>query len=484
MGCVAGWGGEKWRISLECGLFRVVNMNLNFFSEEKSRVFRVAELNLAIKQLLESNVPLLWVRGEISNFVKAASGHFYFSLKDDQAQVRCVMFRHKNQLLKEPIANGQQVEVLAVATLYEQRGDFQLTVEQMRPAGRGILYERFERLKQLLESQGLFGAERKRALPAFPKCIGIVTSPQAAALRDVLTTLRLRMPSVPVVLYPTPVQGAGSEEKIAQAILAANRRAECDVLIVCRGGGSIEDLWAFNEEVVARAIAASEIPIVSGIGHETDFTIADFVADERAPTPTAAAQRVVPDRHALLRGLRDTVQHLKRAQRNRMQNVMQAMDYLQRRLVHPAQQLQRQTQQLDQLQQRMQRAFAYRKQQQHWQWQSLAQRLRGASSDFARLQDQQTNLAQRLVKAMRATQAQWAGRVDNAAKHLIMLDPTKVLARGYSLVQDTSGAVVSDAGRLAIGEELRITFAKGWVRTEVKERSGVRPSHETNDGEI
>ncbi len=447
-------------------------MNLSLFSEEKNRVFRVAELNFAIKQLLESNVPLLWVRGEISNLVKAASGHFYFSLKDDQAQVRCVMFRHKNQLLREPIANGQQVEVLAAATLYEQRGDFQLTVEQMRPAGLGILYERFERLKQLLQNEGLFAAERKRPLPPFPKRIGIITSPQAAALRDVLTTLRLRMPSAPVVLYPTPVQGTGSAEKIAQAIVAANRRAECDVLIVCRGGGSIEDLWAFNEEVVARAIAASEIPIVSGVGHETDFTIADFVADERAPTPTAAAQRVAPDRHALLRGLQDQAQHLQRAQRNRLQNAMQAMDYLQRRLVHPAQMLQRQTQQLDQLQQRMQRAFAYRQQQQHWQWHSLAQRLRAASSDFARLQDRQTNLADRLVKAMRAGQTQRLVRVDNATQHLIMLDPTKVLSRGYSMVQDASGGVVSDAGQVAVGAELRITFAKGWARGEVKERGG------------
>jgi len=447
-------------------------MNLNFFSEEKSRVFRVAELNFAIKQLLESNVPLLWVRGEISNLVKAASGHFYFSLKDDQAQVRCVMFRNKNQLLKEPISNGQQVEVSAVATLYEQRGDFQLTVEQMRPAGLGILYERFARLKQLLESQGLFAAERKRPLPPFPKSIGIITSPQAAALRDVLTTLRLRLPSVPVMLYPTPVQGTGSAEKIAQAIAAANRRAECDVLILCRGGGSIEDLWAFNEEVVARAIAASEIPIVSGVGHETDFTIADFVADERAPTPTAAAQRVAPDRFALLRGLQDQAQHLQRVQRNRLHNAMQAVDYLQRRLVHPAQQLQHRTRQLDQMQQRMQRAFAYRKQQQHWQWHSLAQRLRAASSDFARLQDKQANLAQRLVMAMRAGRADRLVRVDNTEQHLILLDPTKVLARGYSMVQDASGGVVSDVGQVVVGAELRITFAKGWARTEVKESGG------------
>lgn len=444
-------------------------MNSNIFSEEKARVFRVAELNFAIKQLLESNVPLLWVRGEISNLVKAASGHFYFSLKDDHAQVRCVMFRNKNQLLRQPIINGQQVEVLAVATLYEQRGDFQLTVEQLRPAGLGLLYERFERLKQLLESQGLFVAERKRPLPVFPHCVGIITSPQAAALRDVLSTLNKRLPGVPVVLYPSPVQGTGSAEKIAAAIVTANRRAECDVLILCRGGGSIEDLWAFNEEVVARAIAASEIPIVSGVGHETDFTIADFVADERAPTPTAAAQRVVPDRFALLSSLQGQAQHLQRAQRNRLQNAMQAVDYLQRRLVHPAQELQRRYLQLDQLQQRMQRAIAYRYQQQRWQWQSFGQRLRASHSDFTRLDDRQANLAQRLLNAMRASQAQRSGRVDNAGQHLILLDPANVLARGYSMVQVASGAVVSDVGKLAVGEELRITFASGWARSEVKE---------------
>ena len=458
-------------------------MPLRLISEEKNHVFRVAELNFAIKQLLENNVPLLWVRGEISNFVKAASGHFYFSLKDDQAQVRCVMFRNRNQLLIEPVSNGQQVEVLAAATLYEQRGDFQLTVEQMRPAGLGILYEQFERLKKRLESEGLFNAKRKRRLPAFPKRIGIVTSPQAAALRDVLTTLRLRLPSVPVVLYPAPVQGAGSWEKIAAAIQLANDRAECDVLIVCRGGGSIEDLWAFNEEVVARAIAASEIPIVSGVGHETDFTIADFVADERAPTPTAAAQRVAPDRHALLGSLGGITQHLQRAQRNRLQNAMQTLDYLQRRLVHPAQQLQRQRLQLGQLQQRLQRAFAHRKQNQHWQWQSIAQRLRAASGDFARLHDRQINLAQRLVKATHTAQAQRLARVDNAAQHLILLDPKKDLARGYSIVQDAAGGVVSDVGRLAIGAELRLTFAKGWARTEVIERGGIHPACVADGGE-
>ncbi len=443
-------------------------MKSNFFFEKNGHVFSVGELNFSIKQLLESQVPLLWVRGEISNLVKAASGHFYFSLKDGKAQIRCVMFRHKNQLLKFQIANGQQVEVLALATLYEQRGDFQLTVEQVRPAGLGMLYERFERLKQSLKEEGLFAEESKRDLPAFPARIGVITSPQAAALRDVLSTLNKRLPSVPVVLYPTPVQGTGSAEQVATAIAMANERAECDVLIVCRGGGSIEDLWAFNEEIVARAISASNIPIVSGVGHETDFTIADFVADERAPTPTAAAQRVAPDRIALQNSQRDMAIHLQRAYRNRLQNAMQGLDYLQRRLVHPAQHLQRQKQRLTNFEHSLRRTHSYQQQQRHWQYQSLAQRLRSASDDLARHQDKQSNVAERLVLAMRTSQARRSNSVSNAAQHLTLLDPKKVLKRGYSLVQDASGGVVTDAAKLKVGEALIVTFAKGTVSAEVK----------------
>lgn len=445
-------------------------MLFNINALEKNRVLSVREINFAAKQLLENGLPLLWVRGEVSNFVRATSGHWYFSLKDEQAQVRCVMFRHKSQYLDWQPKNGMRVEVLALATLYEARGDFQLTLEQMRPAGLGELYEAFERLKKKLESEGLFDAARKRELPFMPAQIGIVTSPQAAALRDVLTTLARRMSGIPVVLYPAPVQGEGAAQKIAQAIRLANERAECDVLIVCRGGGSIEDLWAFNEEIVARAIAASAIPVVSGVGHETDFTIADFVADERAPTPTAAAQRAVPDRDALLRSLRDIVQHLHRAQRNRLQNAMQSLDYLQRRLVHPAQQLETKAKQLMQLQQRMQRAFAYGKHQQYWRWQSLAQRLRASCSDFARMQDRQSSLAERLFKALHAGQRQRLVRMEIAAQNLDLLNPQQVLARGYSLVQDANGSVVSDAGRLVVGAELRATFAQGWARIEVKEK--------------
>ncbi len=445
-------------------------MSETLFFEGKQRVLRVSELTRAINQLLEGNVPLLWVGGEICNLVKAASGHWYFSIKDEQAQVRCVMFRHKNQLLDKTAGNGMQVEVQALAGLYEARGDFQLTVEQMRPAGLGVLYEQFVRLKLKLEQEGLFDASNKRVLPVFPRRVGIITSTKAAALRDVLTTLKLRLPSVPVVLYPAPVQGAGSAEKIAQAIRTANSRAECAVLILCRGGGSIEDLWAFNEEVVARAIAASSIPIISGVGHETDFTIADFAADERAPTPTAAAQRVVPDRLALMQGLRDTAQHLLRPMRNRLQNAMQTVDYMQRRLVHPAQQLQRRLLQLDQLQQRLQRSFAHGLEQKQWRSASCLQRLCSAGSDFYRLQDKQKHLGERLIKAVRVTQMQRQARLSGVAQHLNLLNPQQVLARGYSMVQDEQGHLVSDARLLAVGDELRITFKEGWARTRVEEQ--------------
>ena len=247
----------------------------------------VTRLNALARRTLEQRLPLLWVAGEISNYTRAPSGHCYFTLKDERAQVRCVMFRTRAQALDWRPANGAQVEVRALPSFYEARGEFQLTVEFMRRAGLGVLFERFARLKARLAAEGLFVAQRKRALPRFPARIGLVTSPAGAALRDVLITLRRRMPRIPIVLYPTPVQGEGAAAQIAAMLGLAGRRGECDVLILCRGGGSIEDLWSFNEEAVARAIVACPIPVVCGVGHETDFTIADFVADVRAATPTA-----------------------------------------------------------------------------------------------------------------------------------------------------------------------------------------------------
>lgn len=423
-------------------------MSSELFLSEKNRVYSVRELNSAAKQLIENGLPLMWVGGEISNFTAAASGHWYFSLKDEQAQVRCAMFRHKSQYLDWKPRNGMQVEVLALPTLYEARGDFQLILEQMRPAGLGALHEAFERLKKKLETEGLFEASRKRPLPEMPARIGIVTSPQAAALRDVLTTLKRRMPSIPVVLYPAPVQGEGAGQKIAQAIKLANERAECDVLIVCRGGGSIEDLWSFNEEAVARAIAASKIPVVSGVGHETDFTIADFAADRRAATPTAAAELATPDREELTQRLRNLSRHLARAHQRRLETVMQQLDYLQRRLVHPAQKIGQQAQHLHHLQ----------------------SRLRMARPDVGRLVQREAELARRLAAAMQRRVEQADSRLSAMQQHLAYLDPSRVLARGYSMVRDEQGRIVSNSDKVGIGARVEITFAKGWARAEVKEK--------------
>lgn len=450
-------------------------MILKLVEDEKNHVFSVQELNMAAKQILENGLPLLWVRGEISNFVCATSRHWYFSLKDEQAQVRCVMFRHKSQYLDWLPKNGMQVEVLALATLYEARGEFQLTLEQMRPAGLGALYDAFERLKSKLEAEGLFDAARKRPLPFFPAQIGIITSPQAAALRDVLITLAKRMPSISVVLYPTPVQGEGAAQKIAQAIRLANERAECDVLMLCRGGGSIEDLWAFNEEIVVRAIVASRTLVVSGIGHETDVTIADFVVDQRAATPTAAAQLVVPERQALLQRVYHLAQRLAHGKQRQFERVMQQLDYLQRRLVHPAQRVQQQTQHLNHLQRRLESVLAYMLQRQQWRWQSLQRRIHTVRPNIERLSARQTILARNLLEVMQRTLERYDARLGNLQQHLDHLDPQQVLARGYSMVRDARGTIILDSAVLPLGARLDITFAHSWARVELKEKGESLP---------
>lgn len=385
-------------------------------------VLSVSELNRSIRQLLEANIPLLWVSGEISNLTRAASGHWYFSLKDASAQVRCVMFRNRNILLDWQPREGDHVEVRALATLYEARGDFQLTVETLRHAGLGVLFEAFEKLKAKLQAEGLF--DRKRALPTHPRQIGIVTSPDAAALRDVLTTLRRRMPSIPVVLYPVPVQGKGAAELIAAAIRTASRRQECDVLIICRGGGSIEDLWPFNEEIVARAIADCTIPVVSGVGHETDFTIADFVADVRAPTPTAAAELVSPDRSAWLRQLGHLHSRLTRLMEYQLTERMQKLDYLARRLVHPGERIRRQREELHHLQ-------------------------------------------KRLGLVMRHALEQASTRVGRMAQSLELLNPQRVLERGYSLVSDENGRLIRSSREIIPGQTLNLVFSQGSATANV-----------------
>src|SRR5450830_1072896 len=298
-------------------------------------VITVSALNAQVARLLERAFPLTWIAGEISNFTRAASGHWYFTLKDDGAQVRAVMFRGRAQFAGFTPREGDKVEVRALVTLYGARGDYQINVEAIRRAGVGALFEAFQRLKEKLAAQGLFDPERKRAIPMFARSIGIVTSPQAAALRDVLIALKRRAPHIHIILYPTPVQGQQAPEKIAHAIRTASTRAECDVLLVCRGGGSIEDLWSFNDEGVAHAIADCSMPVISGVGHETDFTIADFAADLRAATPTAAAELAVTPREDWLSQLNYRKEQLQRAMQRQLATQNQTLDWMSRRLLSP-----------------------------------------------------------------------------------------------------------------------------------------------------
>jgi len=379
-------------------------------------ILTVSELNRAVAGILERNLPVVRVEGELSNVVRAASGHWYFSLKDASAQVRCVMFRGRARNVDFSPRDGDRVEVLALATLYEARGEFQLNVEAMRRAGAGDLYRRFLELKDRLQREGLFDATRKRPLPAHPTAIGIVTSPQAAALRDVLSTLRRRAPAIPVVVYPTQVQGAEAPAQIAAAIGRAGSRRDCEVLLLVRGGGSIEDLWSFNDERVARAIAASPLPVVVGVGHETDFTIADFVADLRAPTPTAAAELVAPDRRELARGALRLAQRLQMAMRRGLDRAAQRLDTGTRLLRPPSAQWRDRARRVAALAQRLAAGGNAQRLRRTGALDRLAARMRAPRADLAR--QRLEALERRLASAVREALAQRRRRVDTAAAAL------------------------------------------------------------------
>jgi exodeoxyribonuclease VII large subunit len=396
-------------------------------AEPGAGVVTVSELLRNVRDTLERRFPLLWVGGELSNLSRAASGHWYFTLKDGGGQVDCVMFRSRAAALDWTPREGVQVEARALVTLYEPRGRFQLTVEALRPAGLGPLYERFLRLKEQLGREGLFDEAAKRELPAYPRCIGVVTSLAAAALRDVLTTLARRNPAIPVIVYPAPVQGEGAAARIAAMLAVASERAECDVLLLVRGGGSIEDLWQFNEEAVARAIRASRIPVIVGVGHETDFTIADFAADRRAPTPTAAAELVSPSRVDLAGRVAECARALARELRRRLEYAMQTVDALARRMLHPAERLRSNQQLVGQLSARL--AFG------------LMHGIHSFQSRFERLQ-----------------------------VALAGLDPGAVLARGYSITRDAAGEVLRDAAAAHLGEPISTTLARGSLESKVTKK--------------
>lgn len=433
----------------------------------RKSVLTVSELNRRARGLLEANLELMWVTGELSNVVRAASGHWYFVLKDDAAQVRCVMFRNKAAGVGFAPQNGMQVEVNALPSLYEARGEFQLGVETMRRAGLGALYEAFLKLKAKLEAEGLFDPERKRALPVFARRVGVITSLKAAALRDVLTTLRRRAPMIEVVVYPTAVQGADAAGEIVAALVRAAQRQEVDALIVCRGGGSIEDLWSFNDENVARAIAASPLPVVSGVGHETDFTIADFVADRRAPTPTAAAELLSPDREELLATLSHRAARMRRGLRHRLDMAGQRLDGARRALLSPAEQLAVARDRLNQIAAALNRATTGVLSERRWQLAHAAERLQGRRPDVALRLDQLATIRRTLAQAT-------ARRLQNARQltgqmqaRLDLLDPQRTLERGYAIATLSDGEVVRAATQLAQGAQLQLRLAAGGAAVTV-----------------
>jgi exodeoxyribonuclease VII large subunit len=440
--------------------------NTDLFTARRSPI-TVSELNRRTRNLLEANLELMWVSGELSNVIKAASGHWYFSLKDDNAQVRCVMFRNKAGLLGFQPENGLQVEVNALPSLYEARGEFQLGVETMRRAGLGALFEAFERLKAKLAREGLFDETRKKPLPAFPRRLGIVTSLKAAALRDVLTTLRRRAPMIEVIVYPSAVQGAAAAGEIVNALELAGERNECDALILCRGGGSIEDLWSFNEEIVARAIIACPLPVVCGIGHETDFTIADFVGDRRAATPTAAAELLSPNRADLLTALSGQRAALKRGLRRTQETLEQRLDRARRSLVSPQERLAREAERLQGLREQLKRELDACLAEKKWQVTHAAELLRARKPDLASHQTLLANLRRHLAAGMRRGIEQASGRMNGGSAALELLNPQRTLERGYSIAT-AAGGIVRDSSGLKEGDEVKLRFAQGSATTRVE----------------
>jgi exodeoxyribonuclease VII large subunit len=428
----------------------------------------VSQLNRQARMLLESHFDFVWVEGEVSNFAAPSSGHWYFTLKDGSAQVRCAMFRNRNQRVRTAPANGDHIRLRCRVSLYEGRGEFQLIVEHLEPAGAGALQAAFEKLKAKLLAEGLFDTGRKRPLPESVSELGVITSPTGAAIHDILTVLKRRCPAIAVSIFPVAVQGEGAAAEIAAAIENANRwqregRIHLDALIVGRGGGSLEDLWPFNEEIVARAIAASELPVVSAVGHEVDFTIADMAADHRAPTPSAAAEMLSPDQRELQQRLAAIEANLVRLIRRKLADAATRLDHLRARLKHPGAQLREQAQRLDDLEQRLIRAQRNLLQRRRGELALLESRLLAGSPlpRIQRLQRETEQLGQRLEAAMRLRLRGASERLAHLAQMLDSLSPLAILGRGYAILTDSGGRVVTDARAVAAGDSLEARLASG-----------------------
>jgi len=444
-------------------------------------VYTVTRLNQEARDLLELTFPSLWVEGEVSNLSRPPSGHLYFTLKDGSSQVRCALFRSQARLVTSPPRDGQKVLVRARPSLYTARGDFQLLVEFLEDYGAGDLRRAFEELKQRLLAEGLLDAARKRALPAFPRRIGVLTSPSGAAVHDILQVLGRRFPSIPVLIYPVPVQGADAAPQIAGAIRLAGERAECDVLILARGGGSLEDLQPFNEEVVARAIAACPLPLVTGVGHEVDVTIADFVADLRAPTPSAAAESVSPDREHWRPRLERLAARLRTVMGARVRRERERLGWLSRRLPPPLRRARELGQRLDGLALRLVAALRQPISGRRARLATLAARLERQSPrgrlTALRIRGQQA--VQRLGLAWHRLQERRRTRLETLTRALEAVGPRATLARGYAIVtRERDDSVVRSAAEVEVGERVRTRLAAGAIQSRVEARTpeGERPA--------
>ncbi|CAH0538836.1 exodeoxyribonuclease VII large subunit [Vibrio marisflavi] len=440
--------------------------------QSNQNIFTVSRLNSEVRLLLENEMGIVWLVGEISNFSTPVSGHWYLTLKDSRAQVKCAMFRGNNRRVTFKPQNGNQVLVRARLSLYEPRGDYQLIIESMQPEGDGLLQKQFEELKMRMAGEGLFAQANKAPLPEHPRCIGVVTSKTGAALHDILDVLKRRDPSLPVVIYPTLVQGDEASIQIAQAIGRANARQECDVLIVGRGGGSLEDLWCFNNEIVARTIAASQIPIVSAVGHEVDVTIADFVADVRAPTPSAAAELVSQDTSYKTQTIKASLHRLRDVMHRCISKHQQTYLQLQHRLdkQHPSYKLQVQAQQIDELDLRLRNAMHRhlsdsKAQVQHYSYQL---RLNSPVNHLAKQRARLESNEQKLSRFAESLLTHSKHRLAMAAEKLETVSPLATLKRGYSITQSNDNKVITSHEQVTLGEKIVTKVEDGEIYSTVE----------------
>lgn len=434
-------------------------------------IYSVSRLNREVRTILETAFPLIWIEAELSNFTRPASGHWYFSLKDEAAQVKCAMFKNRNQLVKVLPENGKQVLVRAKIGLYEPRGDYQIIIEHMEEAGDGALRRQFDILKTKLADEGLFDASHKKNIPESVTRVGIITSATGAAIHDILTTLQRRFPMKKIILYPTPVQGKGASHKIVAAISKANIRQETDVLILARGGGALEDLWEFNEEIVARAIYNSDIPIVTGIGHEVDFTIADFVADIRAATPTAAAELISPDRYQQLKKISAIESRFIYLMQQNLQQKQQQIDWLNRRIRHPKDQLQLFKNKLNELNRRNINTIKNTLIKSQTQTNLLAARIQqyDPSQRVKQLQQKFESINARFQLSTKQIMTTRSKKLQHLIFTLDALSPLHTLKRGYAILKDQNNHIIRNVGEIRKNQVIKTELAKGYIFSTITE---------------